>query len=527
METTSIKTEARLPRTYESTKLSMRQSANKQLQELHTLRTTDPAALLRIHTLGEEFIDYAHHGKYMKFLELLNGTDSSEIYTYYIVKAFRASLVGAHLMLTGLMIDHGYPFNSNNVPVVLFEVLSLASNSNIMNDDKAVTILEFLIMKGYDVNLTSKDNYMTALHVCITYGLIKCCSLLIDKGADVNAVGHNDVMPLPLSYKLLKHITSKTIKKSSTIISKKENNTEPIEEKVKIDSFIDMETFPYNKDDVLELVKVLIRRGAKMSWRRDHTEAHLSQQQGGLMSGPGWRVVEDYSKQRNQTETSNIFSTSTSNSNGDDNGKVAPVVAQTVSKNDFKGNISSVADGKEESVSSKSSTSTRGTTSEPKMVSFSGTVSAATTPTLQETLLAIHASDGKGDMAEPKVVDVEGYYASLRANNRNAMPLPVTSTTIHNGTDMNTIFHAGMAGHVNSNINSNDKGKISTSAGTGAGASKNRSRSRFIVEELPMEDPDTATHNEITTDKDTALKAEGTYYNKTEDAQLFSTSGAL
>ena len=262
--------------------LAISTSLDKQLQSFVGMRVTDPLRAKEIYDLNEYILLLATQGSLRKLTATIEGVcDSSHILTYYIVKAFKAALLGGHLMIIDYLIDKGYPFHTAKVPHVLLEVLAMtipahpsasaatntaaSGSGSRISEESAYILVEFLINKnkiinstcyiaaqtaavvaaaaaagggsgggdsgnGSDstgfsigtggmgmsmpiitltgaeeceiVNLAAKGNYLTPLHIAIRYGLFTIVTLLLQHGADVNAIGDGDVMPLSLAYML-------------------------------------------------------------------------------------------------------------------------------------------------------------------------------------------------------------------------------------------------------------------------------------------------------------------------------------
>ena len=172
-------------------KFMMKRNVQRQLRDFAGLRATDPVKARQIHDRGEALIVLAQQGKFMKLRDFINTVQEDELLTYYVVRAYKAALLGGHLMVASLLIDEGYPFSKASVPAVLLEVMAE------LDDEKCYDIVEFLLSKGYDVNLAAQGTWLTALHVSIRYGLLRTASLLIRNGADINSVADGDVMPHP------------------------------------------------------------------------------------------------------------------------------------------------------------------------------------------------------------------------------------------------------------------------------------------------------------------------------------------
>jgi ankyrin repeat protein len=67
--------------------------------------------------------------------------------------------------------------------------------------DVDISLIEHLIQKGADVNYKNTSDGLTSLHYAISSGSDDVARLLIEKGADVNALDHDGTTPLILAAK--------------------------------------------------------------------------------------------------------------------------------------------------------------------------------------------------------------------------------------------------------------------------------------------------------------------------------------
>ncbi len=251
-------------------KFTMKRNVQRQLREFAGLRASEPEKARRMHDQGEALISLAQQGKFTKLRNFINALEVDEIPTYYVVRAYKAALIGGHLMVVSLFIDEGFPFSKASVPAVLLEIMSE------MDDDECHNMVEFLLAKGYDVNLAAQGTWLTALHVSIRYGLLRTASLLIDKGADINAVADGDVMPLPLAKKLL----SLHCDEEDEVAGRVEYLPDPIGEEQAQDENTQREgaiaEWKARKEEITMFVKGLIRKGARVNWRKDADRARAA-----------------------------------------------------------------------------------------------------------------------------------------------------------------------------------------------------------------------------------------------------------
>ena len=202
----------------------------KMLQDLRASSNDDDNEKARdIFMKGEQLVNHASNGELRKVKlvsdELVNKYgDDICIPTYFIARMFKSSLENGHLMITSYIIDQGYPYQAYSVPNSIQECLK------VVEDHRGVDIIEFLVAKGMDVNFQTQGTWLTALHIAAEAGLVETVKTLIRFGADVNAVADGDLMPL--------HMAEQCNKSTA-------------------------------KDEIVEILK---KNGAKLSWRKDNIQ---------------------------------------------------------------------------------------------------------------------------------------------------------------------------------------------------------------------------------------------------------------
>lgn len=208
---------------------AIRESLESQMKRFQQLRETDEARCKKMFTLGEMLLECASRGQFGKFQRLALTADKDDILIFFVVRMIEAALCGGHLLLAGFMIDNGYPLNKNlgAIPNCLHVALKNT------NDTLARDIVEFLVSKRVDVNAQEQQTWDTALHIAIRRNLFSTCEALMEAGADVNAVAKNDIMPLNLAEASL---------------------CEDLEGRA-------------------ALIRLLEDRGARRTWRRQHSSA--------------------------------------------------------------------------------------------------------------------------------------------------------------------------------------------------------------------------------------------------------------
>ena len=178
-----------------------RLNATNEMQRFQKLREENPEKCKSIFQNCEEMIKYASNGSLSRFKRAVMNTHIDDMFQFFSHKMFIASLLNNHFMITSIMLDEDYNVNMTGKTCPLHECLSQ------VNDEIGCNIVEFLITRSkVDVNTTDNINktYETALHVAVRRQLPSTVSMLINLGADVDAVANHDSMPLPMAKVSLK-----------------------------------------------------------------------------------------------------------------------------------------------------------------------------------------------------------------------------------------------------------------------------------------------------------------------------------
>ena len=188
--------------------LGLKESIDAQLGRFAKLRAEDPEAAQQQHETNERLVALCGEGSLRRVKELVE-KDGDKLMTYFVVRAFKAALLGCHLVLADYLIGSGYPLNSTGVPYVLLEVINDLELPGHSKDEVVVSILQFLVSKQWNVNMQASKSWVSALHMCVQHSLLESTRLLVLAGADVDSVASGDVMPLAVAEQALAALTQK------------------------------------------------------------------------------------------------------------------------------------------------------------------------------------------------------------------------------------------------------------------------------------------------------------------------------
>lgn len=186
----------------------MTSSIESQLRKFQELRISDPENAKLVHELNEQLVQDCHDGSFRKVKSLVESEgNAAMLMTYFAVRAFKAALMGCHLVLVDYLLSNGYPLNSTGVPYVLLEVITDIRGPE--SDQIIVSILQFLISKQWNVNMQANKSWVSALHMTVQHTLLESTKVLIAAGGDVNSVASGDVLPLHVAEQIVAALLKK------------------------------------------------------------------------------------------------------------------------------------------------------------------------------------------------------------------------------------------------------------------------------------------------------------------------------
>lgn len=130
-------------------KFQLRESIHSEMTKFTALWKTDPVRAREIAKTGEELVDLARNGNFRKFCTTVNDISPDLPLAYFATKAFEASLLQKHLMITSAIIDAGYPIFDTTFPNALIICIKAES----FTDHDCLMMVQFLANKKFDFNL--------------------------------------------------------------------------------------------------------------------------------------------------------------------------------------------------------------------------------------------------------------------------------------------------------------------------------------------------------------------------------------
>ena len=238
----------------------MSESLDQQLGRFRGLHLSDPERARAVHALNEELVLLCKEGSLRRVKQLVEAAPAEDLMTYFVVRAFKAALLGLHLVLVDYLLSQGYPLNSTGVPYVLLEVIADMAGDPGQRDDSLAVILDFLLARSWNVNMQASKTWVSALHVSVQYSLLRSTEVLLAAGGDVNSVAAGDVMPLSVAEEAVLVLSG---------VAGKEERDEAEEAGGAMGGKSTREDVLSRAEAVRDL---LLARGARITWRRDGQE---------------------------------------------------------------------------------------------------------------------------------------------------------------------------------------------------------------------------------------------------------------
>lgn len=152
---------------------SVKGSVEAELKRFKSILATDPSRGKQIYSNGEKLIVLAGGGELNQFRRFASEINEDDILVYFSAKALMASLIGGHLVLSGFIVDNGYPLQlAVGLPNILNDCLRE------LCDYECVPIVKLLVEKGLDVNVQVSlcvSSLINSTSVFISFSTSKLC----------------------------------------------------------------------------------------------------------------------------------------------------------------------------------------------------------------------------------------------------------------------------------------------------------------------------------------------------------------
>eukprot|EP00943_MAST-04B_sp_MAST-4B-sp1_P001322 g1322.t1 len=173
--------------------LSMTESLEDETKRVKAMSEEERGKIFRI---GNRLIDACKAGNVKKSKQIIDACKKELLLQWSVCKAFLAACEGSHLNILRLLMANG--MNPKSQP-------GIAHAIHILVTHKAhLEAVRFLVKAGFDVNQPRKPQMFTPIHIACVTKNADMIKVLIELGADVNAVANDgyDSMPLTLCRKM-------------------------------------------------------------------------------------------------------------------------------------------------------------------------------------------------------------------------------------------------------------------------------------------------------------------------------------
>lgn len=222
------------------------------------LKTNKPDYLKIFMEQGNELVKYSEKGDVDKIKNIIENSKDGDILTYHIVKMVVAASLKfqfpvvfpyiyyqiKYLYTQGLDINY---VAFRDLPITLLEYYK--GNE----EDKLYELIKLLLIMGMDVNTCHPSTFETIIFSAIRYQYPKIVELLILKKTDINAIAHDDLMPLVLANQIYEtNKNEKTKKILDLLISNGAKDTWRKEKPIKYNTFSSKDTSIKMEDTIIE-----------------------------------------------------------------------------------------------------------------------------------------------------------------------------------------------------------------------------------------------------------------------------------
>lgn len=226
------------------------------LEFMRGLESSEPEYMRALFRQGQELTRLAATGSLRQIMAIVGRTKSRELLPYFTTKMFLEACFNGHVTVMRYMLQQGFDYTREPCKHLLHRVSGAQ-----MESQAQAGVLQALVKLGYRVNKPAPPNGFTALHVAVAADNAECATVLISLGADVNAVADADVMPLTLAVAAAKSGAESQFAAYTPPHWQSKAATPP--------SGVQLEDAADAHVTAHPLVQLLLKAGAKLTWRAD------------------------------------------------------------------------------------------------------------------------------------------------------------------------------------------------------------------------------------------------------------------
>ena len=165
---------------------SLRTSLEAERKRFEAMTEAQPALAKSEIQRGAMLVGLAKEGRLERLEDVVRARAQ---WYWFTVQMYRAAALKGHVNVLEFMTQNGVPLDMTPLDEILPYV---AQNAD---EDPAIRSTRYLASVCH-ISQARRIDYWTALHLACARGLHRLAEVLVDLGADVNAVAKDDIMPL-------------------------------------------------------------------------------------------------------------------------------------------------------------------------------------------------------------------------------------------------------------------------------------------------------------------------------------------
>lgn len=163
-----------------------------QMARLQRLQEDNPRYIKELMHRGEVLNFLAQHGNLREIQGAVRGFKPGDLLSWFVVNMFKTSMSAGHAHIVEYMLKNGFSVRHVGIQTLFHDYAKEGSGWDLRT-------CHSLLEAGYDVDTSSRGEYLTPLHVACQFSRLPLVQLFLHHGADVNAVAKGGVTPLKLA----------------------------------------------------------------------------------------------------------------------------------------------------------------------------------------------------------------------------------------------------------------------------------------------------------------------------------------
>jgi hypothetical protein len=166
----------------------------EEMARCDAVREQDPAKFAEMMQTGKRLVELAREGDINTLMSVVSeGSKKGLLMHWFTLKMFKEAANANHYPVVRYMAEMGLDLKFVGLADTLHSMIEACDPEA---TDSLHDTIEFLLMKGLDVNRQRSGDLLSAMHVACCRNLPSLVAFLVTKDADVNIVAAGDIMPL-------------------------------------------------------------------------------------------------------------------------------------------------------------------------------------------------------------------------------------------------------------------------------------------------------------------------------------------